>query len=391
MSIRTSQRPRLLFFVEGFTDIRFVVGLSEIACLTLCVPQLSYGASGLRERVAAAGINVSVHEIAGGRAAYQLRSAAWLLKHASEFDVILSQELLRGSLNATVIGNLRRVPVVTTLMIAPVEYFRCRARSGQIGRVAALAGELGIRSLMTVNGRLSTRCVALGEYLREIAGAYCSHVVSGGYYGVDTKFFSPVDHATKLAIRRRLQLPADAFLVFLASRISHEKDPVTVLRAVSAARRRGLNAVVMNLSGGFREFLALARGLDAADGSNWVIGREAVHPMTALADYFRAADCTVQASFAEGLGLSPLESLACGVPVIATAVGGMARTLPGFATLTSPGDAAAMADALAWVAANPAEAREQALRGSHMVAAQWSREKAFGDLRQLFDEILTAH
>ena len=31
-------QARVLFFVEGFTDIRFVVGLSEICDLTMSVP-----------------------------------------------------------------------------------------------------------------------------------------------------------------------------------------------------------------------------------------------------------------------------------------------------------------------------------------------------------------
>jgi glycosyltransferase involved in cell wall biosynthesis len=39
-----------------------------------------------------------------------------------------------------------------------------------------------------------------------------------------------------------------------------------------------------------------------------------VHPITELADYMRAADALVQGSLEEGLGLSPLEALACEVP-----------------------------------------------------------------------------
>ena len=46
-------RPKLLFFVEGFTDIRFVTGLAGIAELSLCVPEGHYRSSGLRERVIA--------------------------------------------------------------------------------------------------------------------------------------------------------------------------------------------------------------------------------------------------------------------------------------------------------------------------------------------------
>ena len=54
--MRDRPKPRLLFFVEGFTDIRFVVGLSEISRLSLCVPAAAYAESGLKARVAASGI-----------------------------------------------------------------------------------------------------------------------------------------------------------------------------------------------------------------------------------------------------------------------------------------------------------------------------------------------
>ncbi len=378
---------KLLFFVEGFTDIRYVVGLSQISELTMCVPTRAYAESGLRERVADSGASLHVVQIPGGRLAYQWRALLWLWGHARQFDVVLSQELLRGSLNATIVGALRGVPVLTTIMLAPVEYFRCRRQRGQIGVVAALAGEAVIRTLMTINGWLSTRCIALGSYLRGIASRYCARTVSGGYYGVDTTFFSPVDAPTWAAIRRTLDLPDDAFVIFLASRISHEKDPETVLRATALVRERGLNAVLMNLSGGYKDFLALAKTLNLPDPDRWVIGRPAAHPMVDLHSYFRAADAVAQASRAEGLGLSPLEALACGIPVVASRVGGMAATLPGFATLVEPQDAEAMAQAFLWIAGHRDEARAQALRGRSMVERDWSRTKAFGDMASLIEEV----
>ena len=284
---------KLLFFVEGFTDIRFVVGLSEIADLTMCVPAEAYVSSGLKDRVQASGARVQVHEVAGGRLAYQWRSFGWLWRNAREYDAILSQELLRGSLNATIIGALRRVPVMTTMMIAPVEYFRCRRARGQVGPVAAWAAELIIRLLMTINGALSTRCIALGSYLHQVAHRYCPRTVPGGYYGVDTSFFSPASPDERTELRRRLDLPEDAFLVFLASRISHEKDPETALRAAGIARDRGLNVVLLNLSGGYRQFVELASRLDLPDADRWVIGRPAAHPMTHLADYYRQWERTI--------------------------------------------------------------------------------------------------
>ena len=386
--IRPVKTPRVLFFVEGFTDIRFVTGLSEIADLTLCVPAVAYSESGLRERVAASRAHLHVAEIPGRRLAYQARSFGWLWRHAREFDVILSQELLRGSLNTTLVGAARGVPVVTMMSLPAVEYFQCRRQRGQIGPLAAWAGEAVIRTLMTINGRLSECCVALGTYLQSIAATYCKRTVLGGYYGVDVDYFRPGSLDEKFQARRRLDLPEDAFIIFLASRISHEKDPETALLATAIARERGLNAVLLNLSGGYRDFLATAERMELDGAGQWIIGRPAAHPMVELADYFRAADAVVQPSLAEGLGLSPLEALACGIPVVATDIGGMAATLPGFARLVPLQDPEAMAQELIWIAGHAAEARAQALRGREMVARHWSRNKTFDDLARILDDVI---
>src|SRR6185436_7890233 len=315
-------------------------------------------------------------------AAFQLRSLAYLWRAVPAFDVVLAQEMLRGSLNATVVGALRGVPVVTTMALPPVEYFRCRRERGENGALGAWAGEAVIRTLMTVNGRLATRCLALGPYLQNIARRYCAATEPGYYYGVDVETFRPAGVQERVAIRRRLDLPVNAFLIILASRVSHEKDPETVLQAVAAARARGLSAVLLNLSGGYEQFLTLAHSLGLNDSESWVLARPAVHPMTELADYMRAADALVQGSLEEGLGLSPLEALACEVPVVATNVGGMAAHLGNYATLTPRRDAGAMADALVTIAARADTAREQARRGREYVCREWSRDRAFSELHR---------
>ena len=382
-----ARRLRVLYFCEGFTDIRFVAGLSEICDLTMAVPARAYAESGLKDRVAESGAALAVREIPGGRPTFQARSFAYLWTAIRRFDVVLSQEVLRGSLNATVVGTIRKVPVVTCMNTAPVEYFRCRRECGQVGWLTAVAGETFIRAVMAVNGRLATRCLALGPYLREVAARSCPRVGAGYYYGVDVDLFRPADDAERARLRLRTDLPSDRFLVLLSSRISHEKDPETVLRATSLARSRGLDAVLVNLGGGYQQFLDLARRLSLPDPERWVIGRPAVHPMRDLADYYRAVDLVAQASLAEGLGFSPLEALACGTPVVATSVGGMAVQLDGYARLTPRRDPGAMADQMLWVAAHQPEAREQALRGREHVCLHWNRRTAFAELGAVLEAV----
>ena len=382
--------PRVLFVVEGHTDIRFVTGLAGVCDLTMLVPAATFRASGLDNRMREAGLKVPVHELPGGRLAFQWRSFVWLWRHARDFQVILSQELLRGTLSANLAGSLRRVPVVASVLVPAIEYFRCRRERRQIGPVTAWAGETLMRWLMTVNGRLVTRCVAWGPYLQSVAGRYCARVQPGHYYGVDTGYFRPADAAERAELRRRHGLPVDRFLILFPSRVSHEKDPETVLRATALLRERGIDAVVLNLGGGYEDFLRLAAELKLPGASGWVLGRPAMHPMRELADYFRAADVICQASLEEGLSLATLEGLACGVPVVASSVGGMAVRLRDHALLTARRDAGMMADAFERVARGPEAARALALRGRAWVAAECHRETAFADWHRIFAELAAA-
>jgi glycosyltransferase involved in cell wall biosynthesis len=377
----------VLYLVEGFTDIRFVVGLSEICDLTMAVPAAHYQASGLKARVASSGAKLAVDEIPGGRLAFQVRSLGYLWRRAGDFDVLLAQEMLRGALSANLVGRLKRVPVVTYIGIAPVEYFRCRRARGQIGWARAALGEALIRTLMTINGRLATRCLGIGPYLVEVAKRYSPRTGTSLHHGVDTSFFRPATKEERLELRQRHGLPPDKFIVFLSSRISHEKDPETVLAAVAQARAQGLDAILLNLGGGYREFLALAKQMALPDVDRWVTGRPAAHPMTEVADFFRCADAVALASLAEGAAVSTLEALACATPVVATDIGGMAVQLRGLARLTPLRDAQAMARELLWIAGHPEEARSQAMLGRRYVQEQWDRQKAFAHLLGLLESV----
>ena len=378
--------PRVLFLVEGNTDIRFVTGLSEISSLTMAVPAITYNRSDLKERIQASGARVEIDELPGGRILFQLSSLLHVLRRARDFDIVLCQEVLRGALSGTLAGALTNTPVINYMGISPVEYFRCRRERGQIGPLKAWAGESFIRFLMRCNGSLATKCLVMGPYLRGISLPYCPRTEIGLYYGVDTDLYCPVDAAQHLALRKKLDLPLNKFIIFLSSRISHEKDPETVLRAAALARQNGLDAVVINLGGGYQDFLKLGRSLRLENFEEWVLGRPAAHPMKDLAEYYQASDCLAQASLAEGLGLSPMEALASGVPAVCTAVGGL-RTLDGYVRLTPRSDPEAMSREFLWIAANPQLARAQALAGREFVATNWSRKKAFSGLAAVFEQL----
>jgi glycosyltransferase involved in cell wall biosynthesis len=104
-----------------------------------------------------------------------------------------------------------------------------------------------------------------------------------------------------------------------------------------------------------------------------------VDPRQELPLDYIASDVCVQASRAEGLGFSVLESLACGTPVVVSAVGGLVETVrDGTTGWTVPaGDARALAAALRDVLDRPEEARRRALAGGAVVRERFNSEAAF--------------
>src|SRR5688572_10931680 len=199
----------VLYFCEGFTDIRFVAGLAERCDLTFATPEWEFQVSGLADRILHSGIPLKVDAIRGKRPAFQLRSFAYLLRNIRHYDIVLSQGMSRGSLNSTVAGRLMGVPVVTYESIAAVAYWRCRSERGSIGRVRAFAGELFIRLCLNVSGTLATTAIALGPYLVEMTRRYSSRVATGYYYGVDTQLYRCVPRERRCALRRMHGLPED--------------------------------------------------------------------------------------------------------------------------------------------------------------------------------------
>jgi glycosyltransferase involved in cell wall biosynthesis len=96
-----------------------------------------------------------------------------------------------------------------------------------------------------------------------------------------------------------------------------------------------------------------------------------------IADVLAAADLFVLPSLWEGLSMALLEAMASGLPVVASAVSGTVQALePGISgELVPPGDAAALAQALDRVLADPAHARTLGQAARQRVVAEFSAQR----------------
>lgn len=142
------------------------------------------------------------------------------------------------------------------------------------------------------------------------------------HHGIDSAGFSPP--ADRAALRRRLGLPADDLILGCFGRIRARKGTDAFVEAAIAAMRErpGVTAIVMGrATEGHEGFLAGLKDRAAAAGLEGRIRFLPEVPVHEIADWYRALDLYVAPQRWEGFGLTPLEAMACGVPVVATRVG----------------------------------------------------------------------
>ena len=182
---------------------------------------------------------------------------------------------------------------------------------------------------------------ARSEYVRR--GTVSTQRIAVQHNGVDLSR-ARCSAAERLAIRRELGLDRE-FVWLAAGRLERVKDYPTMLRAFQKSARGSPRSLRLLICGSGPEADTL-RGLAA----ELEIARE-VHFLGFRRDVpqlLGAADGYVLSSLSEGLPMVLLEASACGLPIVATAVGGNAEIVEPDRTgfLAPPADPEALASAM---------------------------------------------
>ncbi|MGZ3386024.1 MAG: glycosyltransferase [Isosphaeraceae bacterium] len=215
--------------------------------------------------------------------------------------------------------------------------------------------------------------------------------------GFDPGEFWPVE---KAAARVALGLDPDERLILQLGRMVPRKGVETVIRGLGRLRaQHGISARLLIVGGesddadaqitpeiGRLRKIASAEGLDQEVNFVGRRGRDQ------LRYYYSAADLFVTTPWYEPFGITPVEAMACGTPVVGSNVGGIKFTVRdgenGY--LVPPNDPEALAERIAHLYQNPkllSVLSRQAVRRANDLFT-WQR--VTGAVADLYEEVLSA-
>jgi len=142
--------------------------------------------------------------------------------------------------------------------------------------------------------------------------------------GVDIDRFKPAED--KMAVRRELSLPEDKIILLTVRRLATRMGLENLIQAMAIVEKE--RADVMLLIGGQGEIKEKLQQLIRDLGLQRTTMTGYIAYDSELPKYYQASDLFVMPSITlEGFGLSTVEALACGVPVVGTSTGGTPEIL----------------------------------------------------------------
>ena len=226
---------------------------------------------------------------------------------------IIHAHLLNAHTLAGLAGRLTNTPAVTTI----------HART-------LWAQDISVSRLTNIN----LIVVCQEAYAQALAAGVPADSVTVIPNGVDTQKFTP--QRSGAAFRETIGVPPEATLVGFVGRLDWEKGPDKFVQVADRIRRRRPDVHFVLVGEGPME--AELREMIAQMGLEGSVHMAGMHRN--IETVYPAFDLLLQTSRSEAMPLALLEGMACGRPVVAIGVGGVAELVEGGTNgiLISPGN-----------------------------------------------------
>jgi glycosyltransferase involved in cell wall biosynthesis len=306
----------------------------------------------------------------GERRRFDPRALARLLRLVRRERVdVLQTHVGYASVVGRLVGRLARVPVIVSTEQTVRDD---RDYSPWLRRAMALTHPL-------VHGH-----VYISDAVRRSFGdASDAPIISNG---IDGRALAAAAPGARDAVRRELGVAGDEIAIVNVARLHSRKGQIFAIDALARVRREHPRASLWLVGAGPDEAALRARAAErgVADAVHLLGQRLDVHRLLGGFDLY------VHPALVEGLGIAVLEAMAAGLPVVASAVGGIPEYVRDGDTgwLVPPGELDALAARLGAAVADGDARRAVAARGQAHILAEHDIRASVAAYEALYTRLL---
>lgn len=249
-------------------------------------------------------------------------------------------------------------------------------------------------TMLATKLRSAAFVVAISEYNRQhlasVVGDWVlekTHVV---HCGVQPERF-------RTQAGERAFAPGEPLQIVHVGSLQPYKGQIHLIRACALLREQGV-PFVCRLIGGGEERSKLERAIHLAGLKNQIhllgpLPQEEVASLLPSADVYVQPSVVTPAGKMEGIPVALMEAMACGIPVVATALSGVPELVqPGVTGyLVPPGDAQSLANALREIYQDMDTAQQIARRGREKVLREFDLRQNVAQLSVLFSQTIATN
>jgi len=222
------------------------------------------------------------------------------------------------------------------------------------------------------------------EFRRSGIDPTAIHVVTNG---VDTARFRPARNGERVELRRRLRLPVDQTIVTYAGRLVTYKGLPLLMTVAERLHREHDNVMVLLIGSGGLDINNCEGDLTryvAARGLGSVVRFAGEVPN--VHEFLQASDIFVLPTEDDAFPLALVEAMACGLPIVATRVGGIVDivTHGEDGLLVAPGEVDELYAALDGLIGDRSRAASLGCHATATVQARFAREIVAAKYIELF-------
>ena len=319
----------------------------------------------------------------------------WLVTHAPDYDVVCCVDYRATGAAALLARRSTGRPVVfqaQTTGVLSGDNMDSLLRSFAVSASGAIACGLKTPVRALYRGADAFACISRDIERETLA---CGIPRARVHYlpnAIDMTHFRPADPGERDRLRRQFDLPADQVVCVFVGRLSREKGVLDLLEAWRLVQPSDALLVIAGPDMTGHPWDAGVPGRAFVDRHGLAAVVRFIGPVADTAPILQAADLAVQPSHFEALGLSAIEALACGAPLVASAVGGLLDFVVDGRNgrLCPPQDPPALAACLRPLLSDASARARLAAHARESVLQEYDELVVFGRMRALFERLAEA-